>query len=58
MDKVKEISKKEVVVFAEKGNTIKLIFKEDDDLETEESITLSLLNSYEERMKRLNNHEM
>ena len=58
MDKVKQISKKEVVVFAEKGNTIKLIFKEEDDLETTESITMSLLKIYEERMKKLNNHEM
>ena len=48
----KSVTKNEVFVSDEKGSKIKLIFKEEDDMETAENITLSLLKIYEERMKK------
>ena len=51
-------AKNEVFVSDEKGNKIKLIFKEEDDMETAENITLSLLKIYEERMKKMNSQEL
>jgi len=58
MENVKVISKNEVIIDGEQGSTIKLIFKEEDDLETTESITMCLLKIYEERMKKINNYEL
>ena len=46
-----KVGRNEAILEDLKGNSIKMIFSENDDNETEEKITYSLLTSYEQRMK-------
>ena len=46
-----KVGRNEAILEDSKGNSIKMIFSENDDHETEDKITYSLLTSYEQRMK-------
>ena len=46
-----KVERNEAILEDLKGNSIKMIFSEKDDHETEDKITYSLLTSYEQRMK-------
>ena len=46
-----KVGRNEAILEDLKGNSIKMIFSENDDHETEDKITYSLLTSYEQRMK-------
>ena len=46
-----KVGRNEAILEDLKGNSIKMIFSENDDRETEDKITYSLLTSYEQRMK-------
>ena len=46
-----KVGRNEAILEDLKGNSIKMVFSEHDDHETEDKITYSLLTSYEKRMK-------
>ena len=46
-----KVGNNEAILEDVKGNRIKMIFSENDDYETEDKVTHSLLTSYEQRMK-------
>ena len=55
---ITKMGKDEAIMKDLKGNSIKVIFSVDDDYETEDKITRSLLASYEQRIKGICENEV
>ena len=50
---LKRVGENVAVIECERGNAIRIIFEDNDDYETENSITQSLILSYEQCMENL-----